>query len=129
MLLLHGRKPFVALPDLCCFACVTHDCLVIADRFAVMHHPGAETQSPKRCSAEFIGGRLIEVFGLCGLWDAVPRAHVMQEKVAVGVDSLATDEEGHAVRAPLIGVPTGKVSYVVTWQTAHPISANNFSPA
>jgi hypothetical protein len=69
-----------------------------ARRIAVVHKPVTEAQSPERWSAELVCGGLVEVFGLSGLGDAISRANVVKQEVAVRMNECIANESWDLVR-------------------------------
>ena len=73
---------------------MTEDGFRHSDAQAVVHEPGPNPQSPERRCAHLVPRRLPT-----GLDDPVARTDVVEQKIAEGVDDLATQRGGHLERA------------------------------
>jgi hypothetical protein len=70
-------------------AAVTHNRLMVGHRLAIVHHPCAKTNALQRCGPELPGRRLIGIFPVGALDNAIPGPNVMEKEIAVGMDRLA----------------------------------------
>src|SRR5205085_5530291 len=103
LILLCRTQITIVVNDAGGFVGVTKNGLVTRVVLAIMHQLVARAYTPKRSSAQLVFHGLVKLtsVGIIYLRNAIPRAHIMEEKVTVRMDDLVSqrvrDREGPTI--------------------------------